>query len=105
MKIKLKTKYNYCEATLQFSQYWHNKQTAIRVLALDGEPLLIATVCVDADIPSGHVAIKNWSENEGVMESLQKSEVIGVAVGSIPCGYVDATVHKLLVEDVEVIEL
>ena len=102
MKIKLKTKYNDCDAILQISGYWHNDQTAIRVLGLNGEPLLTATVCVDADIPSGHVAIKNWSENEGVLESLQKAEVIGDAVGIIPCGYVKATLHKLLVEDSKV---
>lgn len=94
---------------------WHGKKLAVRFshytdndrLALllhdpeEDEPYATASVnVVEAQVPDGHVLIKNWSENEGVLEALIAAKIIGPPTKQIPVGFVYALLCPLLVEPV-----
>lgn len=65
------------------------------------ESMLRATVCVEdpeflGERTVGEVTIKDWSENEGIVEELQRLGIIeGDPRRSIPMGYVTAEVYML----------
>ena len=54
-----------------------NGQTRIQLYdVMDGMPYATATVAVDVKLAEDEVAIKNYSENEGVLDSLIKAGVV-----------------------------
>lgn len=64
------------------------------------EPVATCTVCLaDANLAPGEVAIKSWSENEGMDRELQRLGVIGPAKRWAPAGYAAASIHDLLVKE------
>jgi len=65
-----------------------------------GEPLGRATVClVDYhEKPSpGNVFIKDWSENEGMLQALHDVGIIGPVLRTIPTGHTQTFECKLLI--------
>lgn len=56
------------------------------------------TICPDFPMETGEVAIKNYSENEGLYESLLDAGVIEKAHRKIPCGWISAPVAFLTPE-------
>lgn len=56
------------------------------------------TICPDFPMEPGEVAIKNYSENEGLYESLLDAGVIEKAHREIPCGWISAPVAFLTPE-------
>lgn len=71
--ITMKAKYFSGQAEVIFPGVYMDGALAMRIVSPDGEPLFTATVCLveyGYTPPTGYVAIKNYSENEGVMESL-----------------------------------
>ena len=76
----LDTKYCKEQATIRFGKYLNNDETVISFTDMDGQPLLTATVNLDAygEHPKeGCVFIKDWSENEGTYDSLRALLIIG----------------------------
>jgi hypothetical protein len=72
-------KTTFCPAggLITFTRYEADHSPAIRIVAEDGEPLAMATVClVDAPPPDGHVWLKGWTENDGIPEALQAAGVL-----------------------------
>jgi hypothetical protein len=57
-----------------------------------------ATVALEQLPAEGHVFIKDWSENSGMLASLQAAGVIGDVVRVIPTGFVVAHEVPLLME-------
>ena len=53
----------------------------------------------DVPLPKIHVLIKNWSENEGVMEALQSAGIIGPILHEHCNGRVTASKHEVLSAD------
>ena len=49
-------------------------------------------------LEKGYVAIKNWSENEGILNILIREGVVSTPSHFIKSGFVDIPVCKLLVE-------
>jgi hypothetical protein len=95
---KIKTKYGETyDVTLKFGKY-SNGRTAIELIDCeDGFPLMTATVNLpDAEIQDDEVIIKNYSENEGVLEFLIKNEIVSPPTRTIPTGWVTCQVVKLL---------
>jgi len=95
MKIKVNAKYIKGEVELQFGKY-QNGSTAIQAFSLEGEPDFTATVALDEMPSDGYVFLKGWSENEGIPNALEKAGVIQLTGRTIPTGYVEAQVSKLL---------
>jgi len=107
--MKINLRYGSYEADMRITTY-HNGRTAIQLYdAEDGMPLLTASVniqefpeevievlCNELGIDKRRfVLIKDWSENEGVLMSLEEAGVIDVAKSTIPTGYCHANVAFL----------
>ena len=107
--MKINLRYGSYEADMEVTTY-HNGRTAIQLYdAEDGSPLMTASVNIPelAEVVIEHlcerlgidkkrfVLIKNWSENEGILMSLEEAGVIDVAKHTIPTGYCHANVAFL----------
>lgn len=81
---------NVCFAT------YRNGQRAIRLETPDGEPWTDATRAVGCPLPADCVAIKDYSENEGLLALLVKAGVLEPQqLATIPSGFVELPVHRL----------
>jgi|TARA_R110000744_G_scaffold33591_2_gene78840 hypothetical protein len=72
-----------------------NGQTAIQLLDQDGAPFMMASVAHDVNIDNDCVIIKNYSENEGIMEALIEAGIIEKPFCEIPTGFVTLYVAEL----------
>ena len=78
-------------------KYAANDSPCLQAYSLDGEPWFTATVCVpEYDLPDGHVVIKDWSENDGVLDALVNGGVVSKPVGIVSCGWAYGHVCQLL---------
>ena len=86
MRINAKTRYLNEPAKLVFA-FYGDRSMAILLHAIDGEPLATATVCI-ADYgftpPEGHVVVKDYSENEGMLACLIAQGVVTAPTEHIP---------------------
>lgn len=84
--------------SIEMTRYAGNDRPAIQVIDMeDGCPYCMATVNMpDMDLADNEVAIKNWSENEGILECLQANGVIGPTKRRMPTGFVYVDVVDLL---------
>lgn len=96
----LKTQYETYDVRLKFGRY-HNRRTAIEIIDLeDGCPVMMATVNLpDVSLSADEVIIKNYSENEGVLEFLIENGIVSAPVRSVSSGWVTCPVVKLLKQD------
>lgn len=85
--------------SLQFAKY-ANGQTAIRLWDLsDGFPYATATVCVeDHLLKEDEVAVKDYSENAGILESLIEGGIVEHPHAFIQSNYVKIPVCKLIIK-------
>ena len=80
-----------------FGEYT-NGQTRIQLYDLeDGLPYCTATISVEQKLSEGEVAIKNYSENVGILQSLVSAGVIEKPHSFIETGYVTIPLCKLKV--------
>lgn len=90
---------------MRFARYRSTQNIAVQLVvnnpdgtfeqAMHGEPMCMATTNLTA-LPDGQIAIKNWSENDGIVNSLVKAGLIEPeACGQIENDFVSAPVHKL----------
>ena len=75
-----------------------NDRTALQLTdAEDGSPIATATINVpEADIADDEVIVKDYSENEGMLDALTKAGVVSDPVGYVNSGFITAPVCKLL---------
>jgi hypothetical protein len=74
-----------------------NGQTKLQLFDMeDGFPYCTATIALeDVTLQEDEVAIKNYSENEGILQSLIKADIIEAPHTFIHSGYVKIPVCKL----------
>ena len=72
-----------------------NGQTSIQLVDQDGMPFMTASVAHDVNIPDDCVIIKNYSENEGIMQALIKAGIIEKPFCEIPVNFVKLYVAAL----------
>lgn len=72
-----------------------NGQNAIQFMDETGIPYFVATVAVDEHIESDELAIKSYSENEGVLEWMIKNEIVQEPHRFVQSGFVLIPVCKL----------
>ncbi len=101
LKVKLQAGKNFPaqEYYIKFGRY-RNHSTSIQVLDMNGEPYCTATVALEeyANVPEKYVLIKNYSENEGILEALVEAKIISQPVDTVKLMFVEVYVCKLLVE-------
>lgn len=91
-----------CLCDIVFGKYG-NGRTAIELIGAEGsewegEPVAIASVNIwQAPLKDNEILIKNWSENEGILEVLQRAKIIGPVITTVPTGFVYAHQCELLV--------
>ncbi len=65
--------------------------------ATDGSPVATASVNIpEAKLPTGFIFIKNWSENEGMLDALVSAGIVEDTGRTFPCGFTDANLCKLV---------
>ncbi len=84
----------------QFGTY-QNGQTEIRLWDLsDGMPYATATVCVEDNLlKEDEVAIKDYSENVGILQALLDAGVVDHPRAFIQSGFVKIPICKLLTKN------
>ena len=82
--------------SLQFRTY-KNGQTEIRLWDLsDGMPYATATVCVEDNLlKEDEVAIKDYSENAGILDALIEGDIVEHPHAFIQSGFVKIPICKL----------
>lgn len=106
--MKLITKHGTAEVNLFRAKYRDAVQTAIVALTPDGQPYMRLTSALDWEFVKlarilhidldEHVVIKNYSENEGVLQALIDAKVVSEPVLVYTQGHVEFPICKLLVE-------
>ena len=85
----MNVKFHDWHCSLKKAQYANGRDALLLLDANTEEPVAYATVNLpDHHIQSGHVFIKDWSENEGMYETLLESGVIKEVVNQIRSGFV-----------------
>jgi hypothetical protein len=79
-----------------FERY-QNGQLALELVEADtGEDWCMASVALPAGLPDDLIAIKNWSENEGMSGILERAGLIeGQPVQNVRSGFVQVPVYRL----------
>lgn len=97
--INIKTKYINEPAHVQLL-YYSNGRHVIQLFNTGGELLATATVNVPkAILHSDEVLIKNWSENEGILEALIENKIVEDTGRIVSTGFVEANICRLLPKD------
>jgi len=99
MSYKLQTPYGSYTVSLEWNKYGSNGRTALELIDVeDGSPVMTATVNIpDAHLEPDEMVIKNYSENEGVLEFLQENNIVGPIIRTVRTGFVTCPVVKKLV--------
>lgn len=94
LRHKVMIIFNDFKCEIQIEKY-HNGNKVIRLVdAEDGMPVAVATTNVEG-LELDEVAIKNYSENEGVYDALLEAGVITPKHREVSTGYVTVPVCKL----------
>lgn len=74
-----------------------NGQTRIQLYdVMDGMPYATATVVVDDILNTDEVAIKDYSENDGILESLIEAGIVSEPIAYKRSGFIQIPICKLL---------
>lgn len=83
--------------TVQFGEYTNGRTAIELVIKKTGEPMTVASVNLPYHhLESDEIAIKNYSENEGVLKALIAANIITQPVRFIATGFVQIPVCKLI---------
>jgi len=94
--MQFKGKYGTYDVEMKISSYNKNGQTRLDFVdSQDGQPILTATSCIDEDLLPNEVAIKNYSENEGVLDFMMNEEIISSPLRYYKSGYVNIEICKI----------
>lgn len=95
-------KFKQWNCDLKFAKYG-NGCTAIMLVAAEddeipGEPIATASVNLeDGVVGEGEIAIKDYSENEGMLEAMVDAGIVSEPLRMEASGYVEIPVCKLLI--------
>ena len=79
-------------------QYTNGRTALLLIDVDDNEHIATATVNLpDDDIPEKHVAIKDYSENENMLNILINENIVSQPIKYIESGFVSVPVCKLLI--------
>jgi len=82
---------------ISFAEY-SNGRTAIQLVDDEGPFAVATTNLPDVEMEDDEVAIKDYSENEGMLAALQQAGVVGDVVGVVEQGFAKIPVCKLLIK-------
>ena len=62
----------------------------------DGTPYATATAIIKEELEPGEVAIKDWSENEGILDFLVQNKIVKEPHRFVESGYVKIPICELI---------
>lgn len=94
------------ECQVLFGRYSANNQVMIRLISnVDGSPMCTASTCLpeidftfDGEADGEYTAIKDYSENSGILKALVEAGVVQESPLSISSGFVTIPVVRVLVD-------
>lgn len=97
-------KVNNQECEVIFEKYM-NGATAINLVCLggedDGEPYATATINIPrVKLEKDELIVKNYSENEGILDALVEANIVEDTGGKVNVGYAYANICKLKTKEV-----
>ena len=85
--------------TLEVRTYHSPKNKAIQLWDDEHMPYATATLNPTFLLPPNHVAIKDYSENEGVLDALKKARVVEETGQYVQAGFEKAPICRLLITE------
>ena len=79
----------------QYSKYGNGQNAILLNYASNGQSYKVASVAIDQPLQSDEVAIKNYSENEGILKSLLKARIVAPPHRFVSSGFVQIPICKL----------
>lgn len=96
----VKIKFKEWDCVLQFHKYNNDRTALMLVDEYDGSPVAVATINIpNEDLGKDEVVIKDYTENEGMLDTLIDAGIISNPVAYIKTGYVNSPICKLLVNE------
>ena len=81
--------------------YYGNGNTAIQLFDKnDGSPVAVATINLIDGLPENQAYIKDYSENEGMLEALKDAGIVTKVIGHRSSGYITAPLCELDLEKI-----
>lgn len=97
-----KMNYKQYKAVVVRSKYMNNDNLALMLIdEKDGSPITTITVNTEDKLPEGFGYVKNYSENEGIMEVLQEEGLIKEVLGHKQMGWVTVPLVEFNLEGVD----
>ncbi len=93
----ISTPYGTYDVTLKWG-YYANGRPALELLhAEDGDPVMVCTVNLpEVHLSEGETIIKDYSENEGCLDFLQKNGIVGPVKRMVRTGFVQCPIVDIL---------
>jgi hypothetical protein len=93
---RYKGPYGEYEIDIKMSKYSNGQHRMEFIDKEDGFPVLVASVAIDESIGSDQIAIKDYSENEGVLKFLMEEGIISSPLKYFNSGFVRIPLCKLM---------
>jgi hypothetical protein len=77
---------------------YSNGNTSIELFDEVDGPIAVATVNLDVSLPNDQAYIKNYSENEGMLDALEDAGIVIDVLGMAQTGYVNVPLCQLDLE-------
>ncbi len=98
-KEEYKVRFQSFNCIVEVLEYTNGRKALELIDAKTGELVLVATTNLPhAQMDADEVAIKNYSENEGVLDVLIKAQIISQPQRYEQNGYITAPICKLLIK-------
>ncbi len=98
MKVMCKTKYINEEVIVQKQAYDDNGRIALSLVDLEGAPMATATVNIpEVPLEDGEAFIKDYSENEGMLDFLINASIVEDTQKRVQSGFVEVAICKILI--------
>jgi len=83
------------ELKLEFGRYKDTNLISLQLYDYEGFPYMTASFNLDIEPMEPIMAVKNWSENEGIEQVLIDYGIITKCVGTIQQGFIEANLYEV----------
>lgn len=81
--------------SIKYANYCNGQNAILLHDANDGEPYAVASVAIDEPLQPDEVAIKNYSENEGILDTLLSARIVSKPHRFVSSGFVQIPICKM----------
>ena len=83
------------ELKLEFGRYKDTNLISLQLYDYEGFPYMTASFNLDIQSMEPIMAVKNWSENEGIEQALVDYGIVTECVGTIQQGFIEANLYEV----------